>query len=206
MKALLHLALGALLISLTGSALAQSPADAAASTRIQEKFRRMELLNYTLPVLMTQKQIKGMLPLVEKARKAEQELKTKEAAILKSLEPDCDAAIKEGTTKKMVVPPTVMKKLEIAIKGMTMARQIMSEEHVGAVLAYVKANLDASQQKVAANLIPASWLNPKEPDKVTEEERLKVWVSAMILDPLCYPLLVEMAKVAAVEPGSGGGQ
>ncbi len=207
MKGLSVFALGAaLLMGLTGTAVAQSPADAAASTRIQEKFRRMELLNLTLPVLMTQKQIKGMLPLIEKARKADQELKTKEAAILKSLEGDCDAAIKDGTTKRMVVPSQVMQKLQINIQGMAMARQVMVQEHLGALVAYIKANLDAGQQKVCSGLIKGSWVNPMEPDKVTDEQKLNLWVSSVVLDPLCYSLLVEMAKVAPAEQGAGSGQ
>ncbi len=207
MKGLYLLALGAsLLLGLAGSAVAQTSADAAASTRIQEKFRRMELLNLTLPVLMTQKQIKGMLPLIEKSRKADQDLKAKEAAILKSLEADCDTAIKNGTTKRMVVPSPVMQKLQINIQGMTMARQLMVQEHLGAMVAYVKANLDASQQKVCAGLISASWINPLEPDKVTDDQKLNFWVANVILDPLCYSLLVEMAKVAPAEPEGGSGQ
>lgn len=207
MKGLTLLALGAsLLMGVAGMAVAQSPADAATSTRIQEKFRRMELLNLTLPVLMTQKQINGMLPLIEKSRKADQDLKAKEAALLKTLEADCDAAIKNGTTKRMVVPSPLMQKLQINLQGMAMARQIMVQEHLGAMVAYVKANLDASQQKVCTGLISASWINPLEPDKVTDEQKLNFWVGNVILDPLCYSLLVEMAKVAPAEPGQGSGQ
>lgn len=207
MKGLYLLALGAsLLMGLTGTAVAQTSADAAASTRIQEKFRRMELLNLTLPVLMTQKQINGMLPLIEKSRKADQDLKAKEAALLKTLEADCDNAIKNGTTKRMVVPSAVMQKLQLNLQGMAMARQVMVSEHLGAMTAYVKANLDASQQKVCSGLISASWINRMEPEKVTDEQKLSFWIANVILDPLCYSLLVEMAKVAPGDPAAGSGE
>lgn len=201
MKALTTLLLGAsLLAGFTVPAFAQTPADVAASTRVQEKFRKLELLNLTLPVLLTQKQIKGVLPLLEKARKAESDLKAKEADILRGLERECDAAIAAGTTKRLVISSALMSKINTSATGMTLARQILVSEHLTAVFNYVNTALEPSQKKVAANLIPASWVNPKEPDKVTEEERLNRWVGLVIMDPLCYALLVEIAKVTPPDP------
>lgn len=201
MKAFTALVLGtSLLLGLTVPALAQTPADVAASTRVQEKFRRLELLNLTLPVLLTQKQIKGVLPLLEKARKADSDLKAKEADVLRGLEKECDDAILGGTSKRMVIPSPLIEKINRSTTGMTIARQILVSEHLTAVFNYINTALEPSQKKVAANLIPASWVNPKEPDKATEEERLTKWVGMVIMDPLNYALLVEIAKVTPPDP------
>ncbi len=201
MKIFTTLLLGAsLAVGLTLPALAQTPADVAASTRVQEKFRRLELLNLTLPVLLTQKQIGGVLPLLEKARKADSDLKAKEAAILRGLERECDAAIAAGTTKRLVISSALMTKINTSTAGMTLARQILVSEHLTAVFNYINTALEPSQKKVAANLIPASWVNPKEPEKATEEERLNRWVGLVIMDPHCYSLLVEIAKVTPPDP------
>lgn len=201
MKAFTTLFLGAaLVLGMAVPALAQTPADVTASTRVQEKFRKLELLNFTLPVLLTQKQIRGVLPLLEKARKADSDLKGKEADILRGLEKDCDAAILAGTTKRLVIPTTLMDKINKSTAGMTIARQIMIQEHVTAVFNYINTALEPSQKKVAANLIPGSWVNPKEPEKATEEEKLNRWVTLVIMDPLCYGILVEVAKVTPPDP------
>lgn len=195
MKAITTLVLGAtLLLGISLPAYAQTPADVAASTRVQEKFRKLELLNFTLPVLLTQKQIRGVLPLLEKARKADSDLKSKEATILRGLEKDCDAAILDGTTKRMVIPTPVMDKINKSMAGMSIARQMLIDEHLTIVFNYINTSLDPSQKKVAANLIPGSWVNPKEPEKALEEDRLRRWVLVIIMDPLAYSLLVEIAK------------
>jgi hypothetical protein len=191
---LLPLALCAAVLFAPVPAFAQSLNDAASSTRIQEKVRRVELLNLLLPVLLTKEQITALLPSVLKARKADEDLKKREAAVLRTLEADLDRMIKAGLDSKQVPPLEVVGKVSTAFQAMAITRRSLVDEQVGLVLAEVEKNLDSGQRKAAGGLVPKSAANPTNPEAATDEERLKIWVRSVLLDPLATDMLQRMAR------------
>jgi hypothetical protein len=184
----------AAILVLVGSSFAQSVSDQAAATRIQEKIRRLDLLNNLLPVLLTPEQIGVLVPVLTKARKADEDLKKKEAALLRALEQDLDKAIREGADGKKFPPNELTARVFTTFTAMSVARTNMVTEQVAGVIKVLDTLLDAGQKKAAAGLIRGVAINPAEPDKVTEEQKFRRWVGAILMDPFALDLLPRMAR------------
>jgi hypothetical protein len=61
------------------------------------------------------------------------------------------------------------------------------------VMEAMKTSLNAGQMKVAANALDFKLYNPNiKPEEIKEEDRLRLYVQEVLLDPLAYDLLVKM--------------
>ncbi|MCG9896093.1 MAG: hypothetical protein MH204_11525, partial [Fimbriimonadaceae bacterium] len=103
-RLLLRIVLPLLILGSAGSAALAQSSDSFRVTIIQEKLRRLDLLNLILPVLMTRDQLGEVLKPIDAARKAKRDLEAKELELLKRLEREADAAYKNGVEKQQVVP------------------------------------------------------------------------------------------------------
>lgn len=191
---MLPAALFAALAGLAVPAHSQTPAEAAAATRVQEKLRKVELLNLLLPVLLTPEQLRVILPPIEKARKEESELKGREAKMLRDLEGDLDKALKAGLDSRQVVPTETMTKAGTALNAMLITRRLFVDQQVDLVLEVVNKQLDSGQKKAAIGLIEPKWISPAKPETVEESARLRFWVGAVLMDPLAYDILVRLSR------------
>lgn len=185
-------------LSLTLCIAALTPAYAGQNQRaaqIGDKIRQVDLLNQILPVLMTKEQIRKILPSVDRARQAEKDLAAKELQMMKSKEAAIDAAIKEGKTGKMVPSAALLKDLSNMYVAFTAARKIMTAQSLEMVRKAMRANLNSGQIKAAANALNPKLFNPEaDVSKMTEDQKLDMWIQLVMLDPLAYDLLLDLSK------------
>lgn len=164
------------------------------STDIQVKIRQIDLMNNILPVLFRKDQLQQILPLIERARQAEANLLKQEEKILRDLEPSLDSAIKEGTEKQVVAKPELITKILNTFKGMQLARQVLSEEHVEKTLKLCEQILDEGQKKAAINALDPGFYKGKDPKSFSDRDKLKFFVGGILMDPLSYDLLLKLNR------------
>lgn len=184
----------AALALLTVSVFAQALPINPKSTEIQTKIRQIDLMNNILPVLLKKDQLQQILPLIERARQAEANLMKQEEKVLRDLEPSVDGAIKEGTEKQVLAKPELITKILNAFKGMQLARQVLSEEHVEKLLKLCETILDEGQKKAAITALDPGFYKGKDPKTFSDRDKLKFFVGGILMDPLSYDLLLKLNR------------
>jgi tRNA nucleotidyltransferase/poly(A) polymerase len=160
---------------------------------ILQKMRQIDILNHLLPLVMTKDQIKKILPSIEKARRDVKAQEDEEAKLLQQKLAQIDAAVKNGEDKGDVPDKELIKELNAMVRFFTMKRDAIANDNTQMVLEAIKGTLNAGQLKAAGNS-----LNPKiyDPGVKTEElkddDRLRLFVREVFLDPLAYDVLVKM--------------
>lgn len=166
-----------------------------AADRINNKIRRVYLLNQILPVLMTPAQIKKILPTVESARNAEKFQLEHELDVMKKYEAKIDTAIQNGLKKKMLTTGELKDELRLMLDTLGAERAKMIRVQSDKVREIMEQVLDKGQLKAATNSFDVRWFDPSaDPAKYTDEQKLRLFIRMVILDPEAYPLLVEMSK------------
>ncbi len=166
---------------------------AARSTAILDKMRQIDLLNHLLPLVMTKEQIRKILPIVEKARRDVKLQKEEEAKMLQQKSSTIDKAVADGIDKGDVPDKTLLKELNAMLQFFTMKRNAIGNDNTQMVLEVVKTTLNAGQLKAAANSLNAKLYFPNvKTEDLKDEDRLRMFVGEVLLDPLAYDLLVKL--------------
>lgn len=187
----------ALVVSVAASASAQQVSDPVAkrSQAILEQARKLDLLNHLLPLVMTKDQIKQLLPAIEKCRSKVKQILQKEADDLKLVEIEIDKAYNDGVKKGAVPPKDLLNKLNRLFTAFAIRRDVAAAENADEVIAAMKANLNAGQMKTAANSLDIKVFQPQaDPEKMSDDDKVRVFIREIILDPLAYDLLVALSK------------
>ena len=189
MKRLLVPLLFAVCLSTSATASVAPSQDVA--TRILTKLRQLDLLNQILPVLLTKEQLAKLLPVIEKAREASKATERIELDELKKLEAKLDADIKDAKEKGLVTAKERTSEYTRVLAALRKVREIMVNDQLETVLKSVEETLDEGQIKAATNSIQ----NPGDKEsKLTDRDKLRRWVGAVLLDPLSYDLLLDLKK------------
>jgi len=177
-------------------ALAQSTSDQRAerSTRILTQIHRLDLLNQILPILLTKDQINKILPSLEKAKQSIRETEAKEVELLKSIEAKVDEAVKNGVEKGEVPNRDLLKKVLATFQYFQIARQSVIEANVDRTVEAMKGCMNAGQTKAAMNAIDWKKFDASlNPEKMSDDEKLRLYVKVVLLDPLAYDVLRDIA-------------
>ncbi|MBX3118256.1 MAG: hypothetical protein KF784_04265 [Fimbriimonadaceae bacterium] len=186
-----------LIVSIVAAAPAQTVPDATAkrSDAILSRARQLDLLNHILPLVMTKDQIKQLLPAIEKCRAKVKQVIQREADNLKLVEIEIDRAYEDGVKKGAVPSKELLNKLNRLFIGFAILRDAAASENADDVLAVMKSALNEGQLKTASKSLDIKVYNPKaEPDKMSDDEKIKYFIRDVILDPLAYDLLVALSK------------
>ncbi|MBS1713839.1 MAG: hypothetical protein JST30_05825 [Armatimonadetes bacterium] len=178
-------------VCLVSPALPSGPPEQDVASRILVKLRQLDLLNQILPVLLTKEQLGKLLPVIEKAREASKATERIELDELKKLEPKVDSDLKDAKEKGLVTAKEKTTEYLRVLAALRKVREIMVNEQLETVLKAVEETLDEGQIKAATNSIQNA--GDKE-SKVTDRDKLRRWVGAVLLDPLAYDLLLELKK------------
>lgn len=158
-----------------------------------QKMRQLDLLNHLIPLVMTKDQIKKILPTVEKARRDVRIQEEEEAKMLQQKSAQIDKAVKDGVDKGDVPDKTLLKELNAMIRFFTMKRDAVANDNTQMVLEVLKTTLNAGQLKAAGNSLNPRVFDPTvKVEELKDDDRLKLFVREVILDPLAYDLLVKM--------------
>ncbi|MCW5943500.1 MAG: hypothetical protein KIS66_14805 [Fimbriimonadaceae bacterium] len=159
------------------------------------KIRKVELLNQILPVVMTKEQLDAILPAVERARAKVREVEKKEATELRAIEARMDTAIKAALEEGQVPKLEFVDRLRQLMWAMGLRRQTVVGENTESVLASLKKELNAGQLKAAANALSPKQIDPGvRVEELTQDDRLRMYVRFILLDPYTYDLLVALAR------------
>ena len=180
-----------LILALVGAGFTQDKS--AQSSAILDKMRQIDLLNHLLPLALQKEQIRAILPSIEKARRDVKLQTEEEAKLLQMQAAKVDKAVKDGIEKGDVPNKELMRELNAMVRLFSMKRQAVASDNAAMVLESVRKTLNAGQLKVAANSLDFKQYNPNiKPEEIKEEDRLKLFVQEVLLDPLAYDLLVKM--------------
>jgi tRNA nucleotidyltransferase/poly(A) polymerase len=180
-----------LILALVGAGFAQDKS--AQSTAVLDKMRQIDLLNHILPLALQKEQIRKILPVIEKARRDVRQWTDEEAKFLQQNSAKVDKAVKDAVEKGDVPNKELIKELNAMVRMFAMKRAAIASDNTQMVMEAMKTSLNAGQMKVAANALDFKLYNPNiKPEEIKEEDRLRLYVQEVLLDPLAYDLLVKM--------------
>jgi hypothetical protein len=172
---------------------AQDSDKAKRSNAILEKMRQIDLLNQLVPLVMTKDQIRKLLPVIERARQDVRKQQAEEADLLLKYQARIEKAVADGTDKGIVPEKAFLKELNAVVLTMTMKRNAVASDNTDAVLAAMKSTLNVGQLKAAGNsLNPRVFDTGIKPEEMKDDDRLKLFVREIMLDPLSYDVLLKM--------------
>jgi hypothetical protein len=164
------------------------------SSEILKKARHLDILNHMLPLVLTKAQIDKLLPALERCRAREAEVQGKEADVMRTMEAKIDAALDKGINNGTVPPKELLQELNKMFIAFSMSRQAVSDENTDAILALMKAEFNPGQLKAAQNSIDPKAYDPgAKPEEMTQDERLRFFIKAVMLDGACYDVLVKLS-------------
>lgn len=197
MKKTILICLTALVVS-SGVGYAQSNADNdAKSQAVFVKIRKIDLIYNLLPVLYTKAQINSLLPAIEACRANARKVMDQEAKDYTSVEPECDKSISDAIDKKILPTRAVRLDLTDLLRAMDGRRMVTALKNIDTVKTVFDKVMTQAQRKAAANTLDPKLFKPDaKPEEMTLDEKLTIYVRQILLDPLSYDLLVQMAKQA----------
>jgi len=181
-----------LALAFSGAAFAQNDKAQQASATLQ-KMRQIDLLNYILPLVMTKEQIRKLLPAIELARRDVKTQEAEEQKLIGEKAAAVDKAVKDGVDKGDVPDKQFLKELNALIRFMSMKRDAIANDNTDKVLEAMKTTLNAGQLKAAGNsLNPRVFDSSIKVEEMKDDDRLRLFVREIMLDPLAYDLLVRI--------------
>jgi len=157
------------------------------------KIRRMDLANQILPLLLTNAQLDKLLPVIEKARNEGRKAEDIEFDMLVKLEGPVDAAIKEAYEGQKLPKQETMGIVASTFKTMRIRRDAIIAENVENVMVVLEKELNAGQKKAAANALQPSLFDPTlDASKMSDAEKMKFYVQAILLDHEAYDVLLQI--------------
>ena len=170
------------------------PEMAKESTRILDNMRKVELLNQLIPLVLRPDQIQAILPVLERIRDKERRLTEQEHTDLLLFDQNSADTVAAGIKGQLPSADYVVK-LEAFYKANDIRRQVATGENLDMLMPVITKTLDGGQQKVMENSLTLQFFEPDlKPDSATDDQKMRVFCREIILDPLCYDLLVQMGK------------
>ena|SRR2546421_4501619 len=158
------------------------------------KTTELQFYNLMLPILITKDQYKIILPAIEKARERVRQTYKKELEEIHGLDPDVDQALAAARDKDQVISGVLQAKLDKLKGGILMRRLIMAQLNENDVYDAIVKALNPGQQKAMANSLTPRLIDPNlKPDKMTQEDKLRLFVRDVLLTPDYYDDMVKMS-------------
>jgi hypothetical protein len=170
------------------------PEMAKQSTQILTNMRKVELLNQILPLALEKSQINQLLPTLERIRDKQRKLLEQEHKDLLEFDKQSSQAVDSGIQGKLPDSEYV-RTIEAFYKVNDIRRQVATGENLDMLMPAITKALNKGQQKVMANALTLRFFEPDiTPAEATDELKMRVFAREVLLDPLAYELLVQLAK------------
>lgn len=165
------------------------------SREVLMKARSLDHLTHLLPLAMTKEQLNKLLLVVDKARQKEDAITLNEHQELVKIEPLIDGEVKRGTKDGAVPSKEVLSQCAKLFSAFTIRRTMAAEENTTDIFNAMKSILNEGQLKVAANTLDPRAFDPNaKPDSMSQDEKIKLFIKAVILDWSSYDIMVKMAS------------
>lgn len=172
------------------------------SEQIVLKMRQLDLLNQLIPLALNKEQVGKLLPAVERARARVKQTQKEEFAVLDKLDTKITAAIKASEEKQIAPPQVLLDEVAAETFKLAQKRGAVITENVDAVFKAFNEICNAGQKKAAANSLAIAFYVPEaDIKKMTDADKIKVYIREILLDPQAYDVLLRLEKTAP--SGSG---
>lgn len=169
------------------------PQKAKESEVIVNNMRRVELLNQILPLVLTKSQINAILPAIERARDKMRQLYLTEHDDLLEFQKSTQAAAQAGVAGKMPDNKLVTD-IRAFFQANDVRRASVVEHNIDIIMPVLVKNFNKGQMKVMANSLTLAFFEPDiKPQDANDDIKQRVFVREVLMDPLAYDLLVQMA-------------
>jgi len=170
------------------------PEMAKQSTAILTRMRKVELLNELLPLILEKQQINRILPTIEKIRAKQRKLIEQEHKDLLEFDQPTVTVVDDGVKGKMP-SSTYVTTILAFYHANDIRRQVAMGENLDILMPALKQILNPGQLKVMANSLTVTFFEPDlTPNEMNDETKMRVFAREVLLDPLTYDLLLQMAK------------
>ena len=166
--------------------------------RVYGKILKLNLVKFIQPILLKKGQINDLLTSIEKCHAKRDDINDKDAAEFKKLEAGLDKALDEAYGDGKYPNEKFMENIIKVQEAIKIRRAIAVSEMTDIVLATCKKDLNAGQLAVIKNLIDPAFVGGKEKlDKMSEDDRTKLFIREIFLADMAYDILKQMAKHAS---------
>ncbi|MBI1331534.1 MAG: hypothetical protein JST12_11155 [Armatimonadetes bacterium] len=178
------------------AAFASAPTQGSADVdKILYKIQQLNLIKFIQPILLKKSQYNDLLTVIERCRAKENDIKDLDAKELKKVEGDIDTALSGATNDGKYPSRELQEKLIKVQDALVTRRRIATNEMVDMIYEVCKKTLNEGQMNVIKNLIDPSFVGGKT-DKMTDEQKIRLFIQQIFLDHMAYDLMREMAKHA----------
>lgn len=189
------LAIAGLAISVVAPAGQSGSGVSKEAEEIMHTVHKLDLLNQILPLVMDKEQIGKLLPAIEQARQMVKNTQKSELTEMQRVKAKLDAALKDALDKRQVPSRELLGEVANMYKVFEIKREAIARENTTNVLEAMKKVLNEGQIKAAAGALEPKLLDPSlDPKAMTQDEKLRVFVRVILLDPDAYDLLIELRK------------
>ena len=165
------------------------------SDQILMKIRQMELYNQLLPVLFKPDEARAFLPILERHRAEARKIERSEHKMLRPLEIDLDRVIKEAKEKGKIPDPKVMLHAFNLFRTFAMKRKAQLDGAAEELIRTMRQTLNEGQVRAAMNAFNPQEFDPTlDPEKMTEDEKLALWVKVVLMDSLAYDIMLGFSR------------
>lgn len=183
----------ALLVGAQASTQPAPPPDPKQDVNYQ--IAKLDALNHILPLLLTRDQANKILAALERAREKERQVRKVEDDQLKPFRERIAKAIEDGEKRRQVPERQLLADLAKLLEAFDRVRAVTLNDNVAMIEETLKATLNSGQLKtMAKSLDPRFFAPDMKLDEISESERIRIFIRAILLQPATYDLLVELAK------------
>jgi len=162
---------------------------------INYQIAKLDALNHVLPLLLTKDQANKILTALEKVREKERQVRKMEDDQLKPFRERIAKAVEDGEKKKLVPDRQLLADLAKLLGAFDRVRAATAEDNVSMIEETLKSTLNAGQLKTLAKSLDPRFFAPDlKIEEITDSERIRIFIRAILLQPATYDLLVELAK------------
>ena len=170
-------------------------AQRAESDLILKKIRQMELYNELLPVMFKPDEAKAFLPILERHRAEVRKIEQSEHKMLRPLEVKLDRVIKVAQETGKVPDTEVLLHALNLFRTFDMKRKALVDDTAEELIRTMRQTLNEGQVRSAAGAFNPMAFDPSlDPEKMTEDEKLSLWVKVVLMDHLSYEIMLGFSR------------
>jgi hypothetical protein len=161
------------------------------------KINKLNILKYVTPLLLKKTQINALLTTLEKCQAKQKEIVALDARDLKPYEAELDKAIDSALNDGSYPKREFQGKIIAIQEALLVRRRLATNEMVDMLLETSRKNLNEGQIAVMRNLTDPNYVEGQtKASKLSDDEKTKLYIREILLSPLAYDILKQLAKRA----------
>jgi len=200
MKRPLPFFVAALMVAAATPAFSQTidAAKAAHSQEVQTKMRKVDLLLQIMPLVLRKDQFSPILAELERIRKKQSEVLSREDDEIIKLEAKLDEALKKANEDGVYPSRELQLECFKLTRALGTVRNMARTDFASELFKVVDTVFDKGQKAIAAKSLDWKLMDPSlKLDEKPQADQIKFYLKLVLLDPLAYDVLVDLSKKAS---------